>query len=204
MITDDNNSGNQDAIEAVQTGNRASFSNDTADDEAGSTPQSHCPSGDDSRTLYRVAGFWIRVVAFVIDLAVIACLNAIIWDPILPTATRQSVIYEIININNLFLGITGASYFILMTHYFQQTLGKMITGIKVIQAGGAPLNWSTVIFRELVARSLSQMLGLYLGYFFCWFNADKRCLHDLLSDTWVVHVKPQTQAGLLAIDGSSV
>ena len=154
--------------------------------------------------LYRVAGFWIRLVAFAIDLVVIACLNAIIWNPILPDATRQSVIYEIININNLFLGITGVSYFILMTHYFQQTLGKMITGIKVIQASGAPLTWSTVIFRELIARSLSQMLGLYLGYVFCWFNTDKRCLHDFLSDTWVVHVKPQTRAGFLAVGGSTV
>jgi uncharacterized RDD family membrane protein YckC len=68
----------------------------------------------------------------------------------------------------------------------------MITGIKVIRAGDTPLDWYTVIFRELVARSLSQMLGLYLGYVFCWFNHDKQCLHDLLSDTWVVHVSPRT------------
>lgn len=141
---------------------------------------------------YRVAGFWIRALAFMIDLGVVACLNGIIFHTLGIDQTEYASVYKIININNLFLGITGAAYFIIMTRYFQQTLGKMITGIKVIQAGGQPLGWTTVIFRELVARSLSQMLGLYLGYIFCWFNRDKQCLHDLLSDTWVVHTKPQT------------
>jgi len=141
---------------------------------------------------YRVAGFWIRALAFVIDLGIIACLNGIIFNSLLPDHAQYSAVYKIINLNSLFLGIIGVIYFIIMTHYFQQTLGKMITGIKVIQAGDQPLDWTTVIFRELVARSLSQMLGLYLGYVFCWFNRDKQCLHDMLSDTWVVHVKPQS------------
>jgi len=205
VITDDNNPGYND-FSVVQPGNSTNFSEDKADGAVGPTgptQQSNGPTGDGSRLLYRVAGFWIRLLAFAIDLAVIACLNAIIWNSILPASAKQSFIYEIININSLFLGITGIIYFILMTHYYQQTLGKMITGIKVIQASGLPLTWSTVIFRELIARSLSQMLGLYLGYVFCWFNADKRCLHDFLSDTWVVHVKQQTQVGYLAIDGST-
>jgi uncharacterized RDD family membrane protein YckC len=140
---------------------------------------------------YRVAGFWIRTLAFIIDLAVIACLNGIVFHVFLSDYTQLSAVNKIININSLFLGITGVLYFVLMTYYFQQTLGKMITGIKVIQAGDRPLDLTTVVFRELVARSLSQMLGLYLGYIFCWFNRDKQCLHDMLSDTWVVHSKPQ-------------
>lgn len=153
------------------------------------------------KTLYRAAGFWIRLLAFAIDLGIIACLNAIIWDAILPVGVKQVFIYELIQTNTLFLGLTGIAYFILMTHYFQQTLGKMITGIQVIQRSGQPLSWTTVIFRELVGRSLSQLMGLNLGYLFCWFNSDKRCLHDFLSDTWVVHVNPQSHPGYIAVDG---
>lgn len=141
---------------------------------------------------YRVAGFWIRVLAFLIDLGVIACFNGIIFNSILSDQNQYSVINILVNPNNLFLGLTGAAYFVLMTRYFQQTLGKMITGIKVIRAGNQPLDWTTVVFRELVGRSLSQMLGLNLGYVFCWFNRDKQCLHDRVADTWVVHTKPQS------------
>lgn len=154
-------------------------------------------------TFYRAAGFWIRLLAFAIDLAVIACLNSIIWDAIFPPAAQNSFFYGIIQRNTLFLGLTGAVYFILMTHYFQQTLGKMITGIKVVQRSGAPLSWTTVIFRELVARSLSQLMGLNLGYVFCWFNSEKRCLHDYLSDTWVVHDNRSGHEGFIAVEGGT-
>jgi uncharacterized RDD family membrane protein YckC len=155
-------------------------------------------------TKYRPAGFWIRLLAFSIDLLVIAGLNAIIWGSLLPKTANPSFFYQILHTNTLFLGLTGAAYFILMTHYFQQTLGKMIVGIKVIQPSGAPLSWITVIFRELVARSLSQLMGLNLGYIVCWFNAEKRCAHDFLSDTWVVYEKPIGESDYISVEASQL
>jgi uncharacterized RDD family membrane protein YckC len=86
-----------------------------------------------------------------------------------------------------------------MTYYFQQTLGKMLLGIKVIQRNGEPLSWVTVIFRELVARSLSQLMGLYLGYLVSWFNPEKRCVHDYLSDTWVVYENPDSHRRYVSV-----
>jgi uncharacterized RDD family membrane protein YckC len=91
-----------------------------------------------------------------------------------------------------------------MTRYFQQTLGKMIVGIKVVQRSGEPLSWVTAIFRELVGRSLSQIMGLNLGYMVCWFNAEKRCAHDFLSDTWVVYEKPVGDSHMVLVEGNQV
>jgi len=143
--------------------------------------------------LYQTAGFWIRLLAFSIDLIIICGLNSVLWNSSLSIEKAPSFIYRLLNINALFLGITGAAYFILMTYYFQQTLGKMIMGIKVVQRSGKPLGWTTVVFRELIARSLSQIMGLNLGYIVCWFNSEKRCAHDFLSDTWVVYERPPMQ-----------
>lgn len=150
--------------------------------------------------LYRAAGFWIRLLAFGIDLGVIACLNAILLNVVLPDTANQGSFYTLIETNALFLGLTGLAYFVLMTYYFSQTLGKMITGIQVVQRSGERLNWATVIFRELVGRSLSQLMGLNLGYIVCWFHSEKRCLHDILSDTWVVHVNPDPHPGCVAVE----
>lgn len=150
-------------------------------------------------TMYPIAGFWIRLLAFIIDLLIIKGLNSIIWDSLLPTEASKSFIYTILHVNTFFLGITGVLYFILMTRFFQQTLGKMIVGIKVIQRNGEPLSWVTVIFRELVARSLSQLMGLYLGYIVCWFNPEKRCVHDYLSDTWVVYENPESHRRCVSV-----
>lgn len=158
-------------------------------------------SPDENRlTMYPIAGFWVRLLAFIIDLLIITGLNSIIWDSLLPAAASRSFIYTILHVNSLFLGITGAVYFILMTRFFQQTLGKMIVGIKVIQRNGEPLSWVTVIFRELVARSLSQLMGLNLGYIVCWFNPEKRCVHDYLSDTWVVYENPESHRRCVSIN----
>lgn len=157
------------------------------------------PPTEKNPVQYRAAGFWIRLLAFVIDLLIIAGLNAIIWNSALSGSNHASFLYKVWHANKLFLGLTGAFYFILMTRYFQQTLGKMILGIKVVQQGGEPLSWVTVIFRELVARSLSQLMGLNLGYAVCWFNAEKRCAHDFLSDTWVVFEKPASESNLIKL-----
>jgi uncharacterized RDD family membrane protein YckC len=154
--------------------------------------------------MYRAAGFWVRLLAFTIDLLVIAGVNAIVWDSLLPGTTKSSFLNQVLHTNSLFLGLTGVAYFIFMTHYFQQTLGKMIVGIKVIQTSGEPLSWITVIFRELVARSLSQIMGLNLGYMVCWFNSEKRCAHDFLSDTWVVYEKTEDDSHMILIGASQV
>lgn len=160
------------------------------------------PPDEPKVSKFRAAGFWIRLFAFLIDLLVIAGLNAILWDSLLPDISESSFLYQILHTNGLFLGLTGAAYFILMTRYFQQTLGKMIFGIKVVQRSGEHLSWITVIFRELIARSLSQIMGLNLGYIVCWFNAEKRCAHDYLSDTWVVYEKPIGDSHLVAVEGN--
>lgn len=154
-------------------------------------------------TFYPVAGFWIRLLAFIFDLIIITGINSMLCSLLFPSEANISFLYKIVNINSLFLGITGSIYFVLMTRYFQQTLGKMIVGIKVIQRNGEQLSWITVIFREVVARSLSQIMGLYLGYILCWFNSEKRCVHDYLSDTWVVYENPDSHRRSVAIFSSN-
>jgi hypothetical protein len=49
---------------------------------------------------YRVAGFWIRTLAFFIDLGVIACLNGILFHILGPAQT------SILPSTNLFVSMT--------------------------------------------------------------------------------------------------
>ena len=63
-------------------------------------------------TLYRAAGFWIRMLAFVIDLGVIACLNAIIWDAVLPVGIKQTFLYELITDNTAFFRVNRNNLFL--------------------------------------------------------------------------------------------
>ncbi|KJS48912.1 MAG: hypothetical protein VR66_11420 [Peptococcaceae bacterium BRH_c23] len=136
---------------------------------------------------WRVVGFWTRFWAFSIDLAVIAMSSQIFFRVLWPAGLGTTTIKSFVLINSLFPGIWGSFYFVLMTMYFGQTLGKMIMGIKVVSKDGCLLNWSTVVIREVAGRTMSQLLGTYLGYLVCAFHPRKQSLTDIISDTYVVY-----------------
>lgn len=146
---------------------------------------------------WRVVGFWTRFWAFLIDLAVIAMSSQIFFLIVWPTGLETISIKSFVLINALFPGIWGSLYFVLLTMYFGQTLGKMIIGIRVVSKDGRPLSWLTVVMREVVGRTLSQLLGTYLGYLICAFHPQKQTFSDIISDTYVVYVP--TRNNLLKI-----
>lgn len=135
----------------------------------------------------RLAGFWIRFWALLIDLAVIGMSSHILFQIVWPAGLKEISVQSFVLINPLFPGILGALYLVAMTAVYGQTLGKMILGIKVIQKDGSVPGWKTAVMRELVGRTLSQLLGSNLGYLVCAFHPQKQALHDILIDTLVVY-----------------
>ncbi|MCG7335522.1 RDD family protein [Sporosarcina sp. ACRSM] len=135
----------------------------------------------------KAAGFWIRFWAYTIDLLVVSALSGILVKPIFRAAdieiTNPSfLLFSPYKVTALLLFLV---YFILMTKYLQQTVGKMIMGIKVMPKEGEKLTWSTVIFREGFGRFISKML--LIPYLLVLFMPRKEALHDLFADTIVIH-----------------
>jgi uncharacterized RDD family membrane protein YckC len=134
----------------------------------------------------RYAGFWMRFWAYLVDLIVVGSLNRIFIYPIIKAFNLPSDEPAFLPLELLLTGAVFYLYFIIMTKFLQQTLGKMIFGLKVISAEGNSLNWSTVIFRELVGRTISKALN---GLLYVWaaFTKKKQGLHDYFADTYVIH-----------------
>lgn len=135
----------------------------------------------------KLAGFWIRFWAYTIDLIVIYAVSGILIKPIfrvvdIPISNPPFLLFTPFKITILLLFIL---YFTLMTKFLQQTVGKMIMGIKVIPQTGAALTWDKIIFREVIGRFISKML--LLPYLFVVFMPEKEALHDLFADTYVVY-----------------
>ena len=133
--------------------------------------------------IYRSAGFFIRGLAYLIDLLIVASVGQTLVMVLGLTYGWQ----RILSVSLVSVGVLGALYFVLMTRFWGQTLGKMITGIRVVQADGNSLTWSTLLFREIIGRFLSQLSGLHLGYYWCAVHPRKQGWHDLISDTYVVY-----------------
>lgn len=135
----------------------------------------------------RFAGFWMRFWAYLLDLIVIGSINRIIINPIFrffDLSLQDPGIFAPVSIVT---AITFYGYFVLMTKFFGQTLGKMVFGLRVVTLAGKPLSWNTVLFREWIGRFIS--VTLFVSYVIIAFLPKKQGLHDLFVDTSVIHNK---------------
>ena len=130
------------------------------------------------------AGFWTRFVAYIIDMIVIYAISSLLNTFSFGLLNKQ-LDFPILGEESLSYVIVMFTYFIAMTYFFSQTLGKMIMKIKVETNKGDKLSFTDVIYRELVGRLLTIFLA-NLPYLAIAFTNKKKGLHDFIADTVVV------------------
>ncbi len=135
----------------------------------------------------KTAGFWIRFWAFILDGFVITAIVGILVNPIfylMDWSLSETVWYAPIS---MISAIFYYSYFVLMTKFFGQTLGKMIFGLRVISFKHEKLTWSDVLFRDWIGRIINSIfMPLYI---LVGILPNNQGVHDFFADTTVVHEK---------------
>jgi uncharacterized RDD family membrane protein YckC len=138
------------------------------------------------------AGFWIRLVARLIDNTITSVAGYIFQIPLLiviarmgkQTAAEMPMIIGTAAIA-VVLSMGAAAYY---EAWFLvkkgATPGKMILGLKVIRARGGAITWGLGIGRYF-GYVMSGLL-LYFGYIMAGWDEEKRALHDRICDTRVV------------------
>jgi len=139
------------------------------------------------------AGFWVRVMAKLIDLIILNVLVMIVAKLI--GAWHEPPPIE--NFDQLFqfldqLKVLGRIAFVIGLFYqwfflkrLAATPGKLLLGIKVVRADGSPLSHGRIVGRYF-AEILNQFT-LFLGYFVVAFDDEKRSIQDHVCDTRVVY-----------------
>ncbi len=162
-------------------------------DVAGSAP-SH-ESGASARwapsafTLDRPGGFWIRLLAYLIDLLVIVfpfAIALILLD--LPTpATWEEILARAPEYQPLQLLTMLATliYDTLLISLFATTVGKRAFRLYVVRSDGSRIGPGRALSRHLLTV-LSFNFTFGLVFLMVAFRQDKRGLHDLICDTVVV------------------
>ncbi|MDQ0156496.1 putative RDD family membrane protein YckC [Robertmurraya andreesenii] len=135
----------------------------------------------------KYAGFWMRFWAYILDLIVIGSIDRILINPVFRAFDLELSAISMFAPISIATAITFYAYFVLMTKFFGQTLGKMAFGLKVVDLKGNKLSWSTILFREWIGRFISTTI--WITYAVVAFLPKKQGLHDLFSDTTVVHEK---------------
>jgi uncharacterized RDD family membrane protein YckC len=137
---------------------------------------------------YVFAGFWIRVGATLLDMLFLVGISMLIFNPL----RRAMGVYGVLSLIDLLEILFGLLYMVLLTWWTGQTLGKAITGIRVVSARQARgnLDAGQVFLREVIGKLLSW-LPIGLGYLWVGWNQRKQGWHDLLAKTYVIRDRRQ-------------
>jgi uncharacterized RDD family membrane protein YckC len=140
-------------------------------------------------TEVRNAGFWLRVVAMLIDMIILYIAAFVTMFPIAFVAALSmpsSSFEPVLELFGALLGLVGQwLYFtIAESSSWQATIGKKVLGLKVTD-----LNAIKIGFGRANARYWSKILStiiLSIGYIMVAFTQRKQGLHDIIADTLVV------------------
>jgi uncharacterized RDD family membrane protein YckC len=90
------------------------------------------------------------------------------------------------------LGVAG--YQLYLVSRTGQTIGKRSRGIRVVRTDGSPASLGRILLlRNIVPIAIGSLCGLVsLIDALMIFGEERRCLHDMLADTKVVKVAPET------------
>ncbi|HEY4210202.1 MAG TPA: RDD family protein [Steroidobacteraceae bacterium] len=135
----------------------------------------------------RFANLLIDTVASVIISMVVGVLLAIVWPQFLiATADFQGSPESLILFNYLFGAIVGFIYYVPMEALTGRTLGKLITGTRVVSGSGEPPT-----FPQVLGRTLARYIPFEA---FTFLSSTRVGLHDKLANTRVVSTRRAASA----------
>lgn len=141
--------------------------------EAGFCPGCGEPVSGGPRAGMAYAGFWIRLLATIVDSIIMGTINAAIAFAFQDLATAIGLQF-----------VAGVLYTIGFWVAVGATPGKLALNMEIVMEDGTPLTGGAAVLRYI--GYFVNVLTLGIGYLMVGFTAQKRGLHDYLAGTVVV------------------
>jgi uncharacterized RDD family membrane protein YckC len=133
------------------------------------------------------AGFWIRVVAALLDFVVfvlvrgaLSLLARLVWRSDAATLGIEAAL-------GMSTALFAALYVILLHALEGQTIGKLVVRVRVVGLDGAPPAVGASVLRFFAY--FASLLPFATGFIMAGLRADRRALHDLLAGTRVERLR---------------
>ncbi len=131
---------------------------------------------------HHYAGFWIRVVAGLLDAIILGLAAGVIAFLLSYAGSNMSILRRVVPIFVSLLYLAA-----LWSSPLQATLGQRMCSLRVISAeDGDGISFPRAVIR-VFGRILSGLL-LGIGYIMVAFTERKRGLHDMIAGTYVVKI----------------
>jgi uncharacterized RDD family membrane protein YckC len=140
-----------------------------ADTAAGAAvPPPAAPAAPDITAVLPRAGFWIRMLALLLDALLVGFL--------------MHLLHHMFNLEIVMLAVYGA----IMWKLRGSTIGGIVFDLQVVRIDGRPIDWETAIVRALGCFLSLAVAGL--GFFWIAFDRGRQAWHDKIAGTAVVRV----------------
>ena len=93
---------------------------------------------------------------------------------------------EINNTGWLIAILLGLTNLVIFPMFSGQSVGKMLTGLRIVKTDGRAASFGTILFRHTFGYLLTALTG-FLGFLISVMNPKGRALHDFLAGTVVIY-----------------
>lgn len=134
------------------------------------------------------APFLLRCGSLLIDYILIASVPAIsvLLGRFMGYDGAKLLNSEINNAGWLIMILLAITNFVIFPMFSGQSIGKMLTGLRITNRDGTMPGFVTLLLRHVVGYPITFLTGM-LGFLISAFSAEGRTLHDYISGTTVVY-----------------
>ena len=136
------------------------------------------------------APFLLRCGAFLIDYILLVCIPvlALILGRFYGVDGAKLLNSELSSTGWVIMLLLALTNFVIFPMFGGQSIGKMLTGIRIVQKDGSPPTFLQLLLRHTIGYLLTALTG-GLGFLFSALNEKGRALQDLIGGTVVIYGK---------------
>jgi uncharacterized RDD family membrane protein YckC len=172
-------------------------------------------------TIYKFAGFWRRLIAFMIDSTIVTIIFIVLCviaglafffgamsadnNTWLNNLANPKGFSSILLATMVFYVAINTAYFTYFHGVTGRTPGKMLLGLQVYSTDGTEVTFG-IAFLRAIGYLVSSLLGtIPLGFIWAAFDPKKQAWHDKIAGTFVIIREQENEsAGLLIPDPAPV
>jgi len=140
------------------------------------------------------APFLLRCGAILIDyiLLIFIPVGSLLIGRLMNIESSKLLNSEISNTGWLIMVLLALTNFVIFPMFSGQSIGKMLTGLRVVRTDGNTASFSRLLVRHSIGYLLT-IATIGLGFLFSILNLKGRALHDFLAGTVVVYGRRRTE-----------
>lgn len=145
------------------------------------------------------ATFWQRLLACLIDIFIFFFLHTYFWSILAQSASGEKLLFNLyLYLVIVIISPIGIFYQVLLPFYLGGTIGKLITGLRIVSESDKTLSFKRIAFRQTAGYIFSWTF-FGLGYWSIFKDPNRQAWHDKIVGSKVIVVQKNWIFGIILL-----